>query len=119
MGNGLIATRLVHGDLYVRHLLVNEQMELCGVIDWGDVHIGDPAEDLAIAHSFLRPPDHGRFLAEYGEVDTATWTLARFRALQHSAMLAVYAHEFHDGTLLREPVTALRSIARHAARPWA
>ena len=41
------------GDLYVRHLLLNELCELTGVIDWGDVHLGDPAVDLMIAYSFL------------------------------------------------------------------
>ena len=36
----------VHGDLYSRHLLVDDAGRPCGVIDWGDCHVGDPAVDL-------------------------------------------------------------------------
>ena len=43
----------VHGDLYARHLLLDDHKKLCGVIDWGDVHLGDRALDLSIAYSFL------------------------------------------------------------------
>jgi Ser/Thr protein kinase RdoA (MazF antagonist) len=46
---------IVHGDLYARHVLVDERGALSGVIDWGDIHLGDPAIDLAIAHLVLRP----------------------------------------------------------------
>ena len=41
--------RWSHGDLYVRHLLVDEGRALSGVIDWGDVHAGETADDLSIA----------------------------------------------------------------------
>jgi aminoglycoside phosphotransferase (APT) family kinase protein len=51
----------VHGDLYARHLLVDDQRGLCGVIDWGDVHLGEPALDLMIAFSFLPPAARGAF----------------------------------------------------------
>jgi aminoglycoside phosphotransferase (APT) family kinase protein len=39
---------LVHGDLGPEHLLVHVG-RLHGVIDWSDVHVGDPALDLAWA----------------------------------------------------------------------
>ena len=45
----------VHGDLYARHLLLDETRLPSGVIDWGDVHLGDPALDLSVAISFLPP----------------------------------------------------------------
>jgi len=48
---------IVHGDLYVRHLLVNQDKELAGVIDWGDLHFGTPAVDLPLCiASFLPAP---------------------------------------------------------------
>src|SRR5207342_2307898 len=47
--------RVVHGDLYARHVLVDDDAAACGVIDWGDIHLGDPAVDLALAHGFLPP----------------------------------------------------------------
>ena len=41
---------LLHGDLHVRHVLV-EQGTLSGVIDWGDVCVGDPSIDLLFVWS--------------------------------------------------------------------
>ncbi|MCH7839494.1 MAG: phosphotransferase [Planctomycetes bacterium] len=41
------STTLVHRDLYARHMLVDDDGRPCGVIDWGDVHVGDPAIDLS------------------------------------------------------------------------
>lgn len=37
---------LLHADFFPEHVLVNEG-RLVGVIDWGDMDFGDPAEDLA------------------------------------------------------------------------
>jgi aminoglycoside phosphotransferase (APT) family kinase protein len=41
-----VATGLAHGDLHVRHLLVDEAGALAGVIDWGEVCRGHPASEL-------------------------------------------------------------------------
>ena len=103
---------LVHGDLYSRHLLLNVARELCGVIDWGDVHYGSPAVDLAIAHSFLPTRSHDAFRRAYGSIDQAAWDLARFRALDHSAAIALYGCEAGDTDLLSE---GLGSLARLGA----
>lgn len=105
------ATCLVHGDLYSRHLLVDENNQLCGVIDWGDVHLGSPAIDLAIAHSFLPPSAHDIFRRAYGSLEEDTWQWARFRALYHSTAIAVYSHEVSDETLELESITALQYLS--------
>lgn len=106
-----VATCLVHGDLYIRHLIVDATGRLTGVIDWGDVHVGNRAVDLAIAHGVLPPRLHGVFRNAYGAIDEPTWQLARFRALQHAAVTAVYGHDIGDTDLLRESLTALQFIA--------
>jgi aminoglycoside phosphotransferase (APT) family kinase protein len=74
-------TTLVHGDLDAEHLLVDSN-ELSGVIDWGDVHCGQPAEDLSIAWTFFPPAGREALFAGYGTVDDATLSLARFCALK-------------------------------------
>ncbi|MHC4970920.1 MAG: phosphotransferase [Planctomycetota bacterium] len=104
--------RLVHGDLYVRHLLVDDQVRLCGVIDWGDVHLGDPACDLMIGLSFLPADARVDFQAAYGAIDEPTWRLARFRALQHTATITLYGHEIADADLFREGRAGLERLAR-------
>ena len=54
---------VLHGDLYARHLLLGPGPALVGVIDWGDVNVGDRAVALALAETFLpsaaRPAFYG------------------------------------------------------------
>lgn len=101
---------LCHGDLYVRHLLVDDAGRPAGVIDWGDLHVGDPAVDLAIAFSFLPPGARDAFWDAYGTPDGTTRRLARLRALAHTVNLQGYAHDVEDQDLLRETQFALSWI---------
>ena len=101
---------LLHGDLYIRHLLVDDTGGLCGVIDWGDVHFGAPANDLMIAHSFLPPAAHRTFREAYGPIDDDAWQLARFRALTHTSIVLLYAASVSDEPLLRAAHNSLRYL---------
>lgn len=120
---------VVHGDLYSRHIVVDQvpiendisensissnvalpQRALTGIIDWGDLNIGHPAIDLGIMYSFLPPEAESTFLQEYGELDTATRLLARFRATSHSAAILNYALEIADEDLIREARFSLEFI---------
>lgn len=66
--DGLPADTLVHGDLGPEHVLGRDGV-LTGVIDFGDLHVGDAAIDLAWAlHS--TPPEFADALASvYGVTD--------------------------------------------------
>jgi aminoglycoside phosphotransferase (APT) family kinase protein len=101
---------LVHGDFYVRHVLVDGRGLPCGVIDWGDVHVGDPAVDLSIAQGFLPPAAREAFRAAYGPIQEDTWRLARFRALYHTLILLLYGADVGDAALVREARTELRNV---------
>lgn len=96
----------VHGDLHVRHVLVEDE-SLAGVIDWGDCCTGDPSIDLHVAWSMLPPEGREAFFAEYGAVDEDVHSRARVLALGLCAMLAVYAHSVGNSNLLRESVAGL------------
>jgi aminoglycoside phosphotransferase (APT) family kinase protein len=81
---------LVHGDFHVRHVLIADDIP-SGVIDWGDVCVGDPSIDLQLAWA-LRPPERGDvFLDAYGRVDDETRLRARVLAVFFCALLANYA----------------------------
>ena len=99
---------LVHGDLYARHLLVGAEGQLSGVIDWGDIHAGDPAQDLGLVVGFLPRRARSAFTAEYGEVDESTWAWARFRALFLATTILVYGDDIGDESLVREGRAGLR-----------
>ncbi len=107
-----VQSAIVHGDFYVRHLLVDKSHKLVGIIDWGDIHIGDPAIDLAIAHSFLPVQAQAKFREAYGEISSATWSLALLRALYSSSFLVLYGYHSKEPDLLREGLRLLNSEFR-------
>ena len=99
---------VVHGDLYARHILVDERAGAVAVIDWGDVHFGDPAVDLSVAFMLLPPHLRGQFLDAYGAAGERTLQLARYRAIYHSALVAHYGHRIGDADLLYSGLLGLR-----------
>ena len=80
---------------------------MTGVIDWGDLHVGDRAVDLSAAWLVLPPEARERFLETYGAVDEVTWRRARFRAVFHAAVVLVFASETHEPALQGEANQAL------------
>lgn len=104
------APAVVHGDLYARHLLVDDERRVSSVIAWGDLHAGDPAVDLSIAYGFLPPRARDAFMRAYGPVDARTRRTARQRAAFHSAALAWFADSIQDAALLREGLAAMRNV---------
>lgn len=108
---------LVHGDLYARHLLVDDENRLCGVIDWGDAHLREPAVDLAGALLFLPPGGQVTFWRVYGRVSEAVWKMARFRAVWHSLAVLDYAAATGQAELMRETRRGLEHLAA-AAISW-
>jgi len=100
----------VHGDLYERHLLVDEAHRVCGVIDWGDVHAGDPGVDLSLLYRFFPAAARDGFLRAYGDIDARTARMARLRAAFHAVMVAFFAHSTGDAAMLRAGVTALHYV---------
>lgn len=94
------ALTLVHGDLYGRHILVNDEFELTAIIDWGDVHFGDPAIDLTIAYGVLPPSSRDEFFKAYGSVGEIATRLARYRAIYSSVLIAHYGHRIGDADLV-------------------
>jgi len=105
--------RWLHGDLYPRHLLVDSERKICGVIDWGDVHIGDPAMDCSIAYTFLSPVGRSLFRDAYGAKDDAFWRRARYRAFHYGAALTEYGLAVGDNAM----VTMAKYVLRNAICP--
>jgi aminoglycoside phosphotransferase (APT) family kinase protein len=109
-------TVLCHGDLYSLHVLVDDETRLSGVIDWGDLHLGDVAVDLSAAYLLLPRDAHDTFCRAYGPIDSSTWERARLRALFHASTTAVYGEHLGDSALLEGSLWALREIA-HPSEP--
>ena len=103
---------LCHGDVYARHLVVDEHARLTGVIDWGDVHVGEAAVDLLVAHLVLPRALHAEFRRHYGPVSEGAWQLARLAAIFHASATGAYSVDIGDADLLRESLWALRELSR-------
>jgi aminoglycoside phosphotransferase (APT) family kinase protein len=95
------ANVLLHGDLHVRHVLV-EQGTLSGIIDWGDVCVGDPSIDLLFVWSALPPDARREFFEEYGAIGDETALRAQVLAIHLSAVLVLYARDQGLAALERE-----------------
>jgi aminoglycoside phosphotransferase (APT) family kinase protein len=98
---------LVHGDLHVRHVLVDEAGAAAGVIDWGDICRADPSADLSLYWSLLPPAGRDAFLAAYGPAEEDALLRARVLALFLCAALATYAHAEDMPDLEREALDGL------------
>ncbi|HSX04573.1 MAG TPA: phosphotransferase [Rhabdochlamydiaceae bacterium] len=106
------ASVIVHGDFYARHVLVDQKNQLAGVIDWGDIHFGDPGVDLSIAHSFLPAEAHAEFCSVYGEISENSWLLGRLRALFSCTIITLFGHHSGDSAIEKEGLRGLNQIAR-------
>lgn len=98
----------LHGDLYCRHIMVTQNLTLTGLIDFGDVHIGQPGIDLAVGIGILTHEALEVFFAIYGDIDTQTKHIAAFRVLCHSISLLPYAYEKNEKNLQIWATTALK-----------
>lgn len=78
----------VHGDLSPGNLLIHNG-KLCGVIDFGNLGIGDPACDLIIAWNLLPARMRDTFRKGLG-VDDATWYRGRGWALSIALVALPY-----------------------------
>ena len=78
----------VHGDLHPANVVVADGT-LAGVVDFGDLSVGDPACDLAAAWVLLPAGAAGPFFAAYAVADAATVRRARGLAVLKSLFLVL------------------------------
>jgi len=72
------AVALCHNDLVREHILYDPvRREVTGVIDWGDMAVGDPALDFAGLLAF-NTSLCARVIADYETADANLWSQARF-----------------------------------------
>lgn len=102
-----------HGDIHVRHVLVDEGGDLAGVIDWGEIGMAPASVDLPIAYSGFVGDARQAFFAAYGEVPDAWHRRARAAGLIYSVTLALYANDRGDLDLRREARAGIQRAVAH------
>lgn len=113
-----------HGDLYARHLLwqargadPDSAPGLCGVIDWGDLCLADPAIDLGILWGFCDLAPGAALMDDLAARYPLTPGLlarARVHAIVYALRLLSYADHIADADLYAE---AMRSMSALTALP--
>ena len=100
---------VVHGDLHLRHLLVDERGAATAVIDWIDLSRNDAGVDLVLYWCAL--PDAGRaeFRRAYGAIGEEQLLRARILSLFLCGTLAVWGDQEGVENVKRE---ALRGLER-------
>ena len=101
---------IVHGDCYSRHILVDENGRMSGVIDFGDLHLDHPAVDLSSVFTVLPLAARSKFFAIYGDIDEGVRAVARLRALTSGLAQEAYGRDVGDARIEREGVLALHSV---------
>jgi aminoglycoside phosphotransferase (APT) family kinase protein len=105
-------TSLVHGDLHLRHLLVDDQGLPCAVIDWDDIGLSDPAIDLPLMWAHVPPAGRAAFLDAYGRVRDDQLIRSRLQAVALCGALAVYGAEESLAALTREATAGIERALR-------
>jgi aminoglycoside phosphotransferase (APT) family kinase protein len=99
-----------HGDLHIRHVLVDQLGAVTGVIDWGDLSLADPAVDLSIAYFGFAGQARADLLSAYaGPVGAHRELAARTLAVSLAASLAEYAADDGRDVLLARSLAGLRN----------
>lgn len=73
----------LHGDLYFKHIMVDNNIIPTGLIDWGDVHIGHPGIDLSAAIMIFDDQALDLFFKSYCTKDEE---LIKVAVLEHFAI---------------------------------
>ncbi|WP_344076008.1 phosphotransferase, partial [Nocardiopsis metallicus] len=112
----------VHGDLHPANVVVADGT-LAGVVDFGDLFVGDPAVDLSAAWVLLPAGVAARFFAAYAEADEATVRRARGLAAMKSLFLMLMGQNGDRGLPGGKPAwgpagrAALDRVLERAAAP--
>jgi aminoglycoside 2''-phosphotransferase len=113
-GNFAFQPKLIHGDLEPEHILCKpDGSGLCGVIDWGDACIGDPALDFSGLFTFGRERLVDGVFTSYQEpLDETFRRRVRFYHTSAPFYEIRYALSIEDETLLRHGIEALSQRLR-------
>ena len=103
----------LHGDLYAKHIVVDQAGMPVGLIDWGDIHIGHPGIDISVGIMIFTPQRLKDFLDTYQEIDATTMQVAVFRAFTHSVLGFSYFAQMNEKSTMAWTKAALKNVLMH------
>ena len=77
----------IHGDLHERNMLADDEGNITGIIDWGDMCAGDRASDLACVWTLLGHAEVRADVMEFYDATPETWQRAAGWAVMFGVVL--------------------------------
>jgi macrolide phosphotransferase len=87
-------TVLTHGDLHAGHILINEQAQVTGFIDWTEASVADPARDFVAHYRTFGRDALDKLISAYAEAGGRTWSKMADHAIELNATFAIEIAEF-------------------------
>lgn len=103
----VVPTATCHGDLHLRHLLVDDGGRPTGVIDWIDLSRNDPGVDFVLYWCALPPAGRAEFRDGYGPLTDDQLLRGQILSLFLCGTLAVWGHHERVEHVEREAVAGL------------
>ena len=80
---------VVHGDLYVGHVLVDRAERVTGMIDWSEARVDDPSIDMTSHLMVFGEAGLARLLRSYAEAGGRTWPRMEHHVAERLAVAPV------------------------------
>ncbi|NMF86223.1 macrolide 2'-phosphotransferase [Nodosilinea sp. P-1105] len=89
-------TTLIHGDLHPGHILVDEQAQVTGLIDWTEARVDDPASDFAAHYRVFGRSSLEALLRHYDQSGGHVWPAMADHIVAYDSASAVEVAEFAE-----------------------
>ncbi|WP_159786166.1 macrolide 2'-phosphotransferase [Sodalinema gerasimenkoae] len=89
-------TALIHGDLHPGHILVDQQAQVTGLIDWTEARVDDPASDFAAHYRVFGRNSLEALLYHYSQSGGQVWPAMADHIAEHNSAFAVDIAEFAE-----------------------
>ncbi|MGG6293625.1 macrolide 2'-phosphotransferase [Leptolyngbya sp. AN02str] len=87
-------TTLIHGDLHAGHILIDEQAQATGFIDWTEASVADPARDFVAHYRTFGQAALNKLISGYAEAGGYTWSTMAEHVIELNATFAIEIAEF-------------------------
>lgn len=106
-------TTLIHGDLHPGHILVDEQAQVTGFIDWTEARVDDPALDFVAHYRVFGRSSLAALLSDYRQSGGHVWPTMADHIVAYDSASAVEIAEFAE----RSGLDDFKAMARQALGP--
>ncbi|QJX81208.1 macrolide 2'-phosphotransferase [Priestia megaterium] len=93
---------LSHGDVHPGHILINNQSEATGLIDWTEVAVTDVSRDFLAHYLFTGEEGLTKAITAYEKAGGKTWPLMKEHILELATTQAITVAAFAESSGLQE-----------------